>query len=372
MSLPPSPVTQDTLDSQRPTAPRKSKRWRGILILLILGVIAAIIWQLLSLQQNSKPAGRPLAYAKTHLHTVAISSRPGVVYLGTHYGLFTSEDGGHTWPQSQGALAANMITSIAISPTNPDLLAVLAIPTEVGQQAGVYVSADAGKSWHFTLPANLPSSAYPYSVQSAPGAQGHFYLFLTYGGLFETQDLGQHWQAITDESMANLQTPLLLVDPANPDHLLMGGTLGLFETNDDGQSWQRVSAVQGSVLALYASMPRQGEARRIFCSTDHSLYSWQEGKDTITQVGKLPASSPPTRLLESADGTLLYALFGSDLWLTTDQGESWSHLWHFSRGDLVSLVLDPNNSRELLAGFFSPAVVLQSSDGGRAWQILTN
>src|SRR5262249_9404192 len=155
-------------------------RWRRLLILLALAVIATTIWQLLNAQQNGRPAGRPLAYSKTHLHTVAMSNQPGTVYLGTHFGLFTSRDGGRTWPQNQVSLDTNMITSVAISPTDPALLTVLAIPTSVGQQAGVYVSADAGKSWRFTLPKNLPSSAYPYSIQSAPGIQGRFYLFLTY------------------------------------------------------------------------------------------------------------------------------------------------------------------------------------------------
>ncbi len=81
-------------------------------------------------------AGRLLASQETHLHTVVWSSRPGVVYLGTHFGLFTSVDGGHTWPQHQGELNTTMVTSVAVSPTNPDLLAVLAVPTGgIGRQA---------------------------------------------------------------------------------------------------------------------------------------------------------------------------------------------------------------------------------------------
>src|SRR5262249_22348819 len=156
----------------------------------------------------------------------------------------------------------NMITAIAVSPTNPDLLAVLAIPTAIGQQAGIYVSADAGKTWRFTMPADLPAPAYPYSIQSAPGVEGHFYLFLTYAGWLETQDLGRHWRAITDKNLANMQTSSLLIDPQKPGHLLMGSNTGLFETDNDGQSWQRLTPVQGSVFSLVATSLADGKPRR--------------------------------------------------------------------------------------------------------------
>src|SRR5258708_34505509 len=118
--------------SPLPTSPNPSRttgRWKVVLVLILFVFVATIGWQWLNQQQNGMIAGRPLSYRDTHLHTAVFSSRPGVVYLGTHYGLFTSTDGGSTWPQSQGALNTNMITAIAVSPTDPNSRAVLAIPT---------------------------------------------------------------------------------------------------------------------------------------------------------------------------------------------------------------------------------------------------
>jgi photosystem II stability/assembly factor-like uncharacterized protein len=320
--------------------------------------------------------GRPLSYPQTHLHTLALSSRPGVVYLGTHYGIFTSTDGGRTWPQSEGGLNTSMITSIAVSPDNPDLVAVLAVPTSgLSGHIGIYVSANAGQSWNFSAPAGLPTSAYPYSIQSAAGADGHFYAFFSFAGWFETLDLGRHWHPITGASLANIQTPSLLTDPANPAHLLMGGDLGLFETRDDGQHWQQLKSVSGNVLALAATSPNEHTPRSILVATDQGLYRWQEAPDhqpQVTQLTALPAASPPTRMVMSADGRELYALCGSDLWFSGDQGTGWVKRWHFTRGDLVSLVLDPGNARRLLAGFYAPALVLVSADAGSSWQTLTH
>src|SRR3989442_691102 len=74
-----------------------------IVVSIIIGVVIA--WQLLNTYNNSTGpslAGRPLSNPHTHLHTVALGGRPGVLYLGTHYGLFTSSDWGRTWLQSHG------------------------------------------------------------------------------------------------------------------------------------------------------------------------------------------------------------------------------------------------------------------------------
>src|SRR4029077_12463096 len=246
MSSPPVSVNEAQQQKTAQPQKRRSRRGFALLLLVLLAVGAATVWQVLLNRQPDVPiAGRPLSSTQTHLHTVVMSSQPGVVYLGTHFGLFTSTDNGRTWPQQQGSLNTMMITSLAISPGNPDLLAALGVPNGgTGGKMGIYMSSDAGEHWKFTLPANLPSSTYPYTIVSAPGAGGHFYVFFSFAGWFETHDLGQHWQSITSGALTDIQTPSLLIDPQNPNHLLMGGDQGLFETNNDGQHWQQITTVQ--------------------------------------------------------------------------------------------------------------------------------
>ncbi len=86
----------------------------------------------------------------------------------------------------------------------------------------------------------------------------------------------------------------------------------------------------------------------------------------------LPPTSPPARVLFSPEGSALYALVGADLWFSRDLGTTWTHRWHFARGDLVSLVVDPHNPQELLAGFFWPGLVLISTNAGEDWRTLTD
>ena len=73
-----------------------------------------------------------------------------------------------------------------------------------------------------------------------------------------------------------------------------------------------------------------------------------------------------------ATGRALYALAGQDLWFSVDSGTTWKHRWHFDRGDLIALVVDPKHPGHLYAGFFLPAEVLYSTDDGSSWRILTD
>ncbi len=135
ISKPPTPPGVHT--PGKPARPRKS--WKGYLqalLLLLLIIPIFVVWQLLNTRLNSTDptvAGRPLSNPHTHLHVVAFGGKAGVLYLGTHYGLFTSTDGGNTWPEDRGALNTMMIMSIAVSPS-----------TGLGFQGGMYFSADGG------------------------------------------------------------------------------------------------------------------------------------------------------------------------------------------------------------------------------------
>ncbi|MBX5458027.1 MAG: hypothetical protein IRZ31_14125 [Thermogemmatispora sp.] len=354
----------------------EGRQRRGLYVLLAIVLIAVIVaasWELLSNRRSTTDPtvpGRPLSNPETHLHTLAIGADGRSLYLGTHFGLFISHDGGKSWPQTRGALAPAMVTSIAPAPGDPNVLAVIAVPSGIGsEQPGVYISRDGGRSWRLSNPPHLPASAYPFSVQAGSGPAGHFYAFFVYAGWYETTDLGAHWRPITSGALSAMQTPLFLTDPGHPHHLLLGGDQGLFETTDDGNHWQRIQGINGTVLSLTAT---QTQPRLIFCATDEGLYRWQDGSKQITHLNGPTPNAPLTRLVSSADGQALYALAGRDLWFSADQGTSWQKRFTFSRSDLMTLQLSPAQSTLLYAAFFYPASVLFSQDGGRSWQVLTD
>src|SRR6266513_1194053 len=286
----------------------KSSRRKRIVRILVIGLIimgVVVAWQLLNAYNNSTDptvAGRPLSNPHTHLHTVALGEKPGVLYLGTHYGLFTSTGGGYTWPH--GTLSNYMVTSVAVSPSDSNVLALIVIPTSgLGQQSGIAFSRDNGTSWQISAPSGLSSSTYPYSVKAGTGSSGQFYAFYFYAGWLETRDLGAHWYPITRGTLSGMQTPSLLTDSNNPNHLYLGGDQGLFESHDDGNHWLHISAIEGNVQSIIAA---NTTPHILYCATDQGLYYWQEGSTRITLISNLPMPTPPTRLATDQTGRALY------------------------------------------------------------------
>src|SRR5260370_14460768 len=311
MSPIPSSPSPSKLETERQTKVKSSGRTRIVRILvtllLVMGVVVA--WKVLNAYNNSTDptiAGRPLSNLHTHLHTVALGVKPGVLYLGTHYGLFTSTDGGRTWPQSHGALNNYMVTAIAVSPSNSDILALIVIPTSgLGQPSGIAFSRDGGTTWQISAPSGLSLSAYPYTVKAGSGKSGQFYAFYFYAGWLETRDLGAHWYPITRDTLSNMQMTSLLTDPVDPNHLYLGGDQSLYESHDDGDHWSHISAIQGNVQSIIAT---NTTPRIYYCATDQGFYHWREGSTQITQVTHLPMAVSPTRLITAAPGNALHGL----------------------------------------------------------------
>ncbi|MFL5666072.1 MAG: hypothetical protein ACJ8BW_32700 [Ktedonobacteraceae bacterium] len=359
---------------EKPLAQRTRRRPLQLLLLVLLIIPVVVVWQMLNNRLNSTDptvAGRPLSNGQTHLHTIAFGATSDTVYLGTHYGFFSSHDGGRTWPQQRGTLNNLMILNIAVSPNNSRVLAVIGQPTSgLGNQGGIYFSSDEGNTWQLgNTPANLSPSAYLFTIQAGTANAGHFYAFYEFAGWYETRDMGAHWRAITSGTLSGMQTPSLLTDPKDPNHLLLGGDQGLYETRDDGHTWNQVSAVRGKVLNLVASKTAPS---MIYCTTDQGIYRWRTGSPQITPITNLPLPNPPGRLATDAGGNVVYALSGPDLWYSSNGGLNWQHRWQFDRGDLISFLVDPLRPQHLIAGFFMPGRVLTSSDGGNSWQTLTD
>lgn len=367
-----SPSEAETGGYTKVTSSRQKRIVRTLVIgLLIIGIVVA--WQVLNTYNNSTDptvAGRPLSNPHTHLHAVVLGERPRVLYLGTHYGLFTSTDNGRTWPQPHGVLNTYMVTAIATSPSHANVLALIVIPTSgIVLQSGVAFSHDGGNTWQISVPPGLSPSAYPYTIQAGSGSSGQFYTYYFNAGWFETRDLGAHWYSITRGAVSHMGIPILLTDPTDPNHLYLGGDQGLYESRDDGSDWTHIPTVQGTVQSMVAASTTP---RTLYCATDQGLYAWQEGGGQITHIANLPMPTPPTRLALDQSGKALYGLSGQDLWYSSDGGTSWVHRWLFDREDLISLVVDPRNPHKLYAGFFLPPKVIDSTDGGGSWQTLTD
>src|SRR5438552_1301195 len=150
----------------------------------------------------------------------AVESRPGTVYVATASGgLFRTINFGTTWEPLFDNQKTTTVGSVAVAPSNPDILWVGTGEANNRQSSswgdGVYKSTDAGRSW-------------------------------THMGLPESSAIGQ-----------------VLVDPRNPDVVYVAalGNLwkanperGLYKTTDGVKTWKAVLTVDADTGCTDAAM----------------------------------------------------------------------------------------------------------------------
>jgi hypothetical protein len=131
---------------------------------------------------------------------------PDRLWGQSHVGVFTSENRGKRWDDVTGDLPSFHGFPIAITKRNPD--AVFVVPIEYGNdnfrvvngQFAVWRSTDTGKTWE-PLTKGLPGphdyqSAYRESMDTDGQDSEGVYVGTTNGGVYASNDLGDHWQRL--------------------------------------------------------------------------------------------------------------------------------------------------------------------------------
>lgn len=200
---------------------------------------------------------------------IAIAGVPGdpmVNYIGAASGgLWKTTDGGLNWDPIFDDQDVSSIGSLAITPTNPDIVWVGTGETFVIRPAhamgdGIYKSEDAGKTWKNMglektgrIGRVIIHPTNPAIVYAA--ALGHTYGPQQERGVYKTIDGGQNWKRILfiDE---NTGAADIALDPKNPDRLLVGMWSihinswglrsggpggGIYRSTDGGDTWGALS-----------------------------------------------------------------------------------------------------------------------------------
>lgn len=128
------------------------------------------------------------------------------------------------------------ITSLEFDPSDPNTLYAGAI----GTRARILQSLDRGEHWQpLTDPFTLVTI---HELAADPTNASIVYAAPWGGGLFMSHDRGVTWQEL---STPTISVAALLVDPLNPQHLLIGDRIHpcIYESWDQGRSWHRVIAL---------------------------------------------------------------------------------------------------------------------------------
>ncbi|HEV8646128.1 MAG TPA: hypothetical protein VGR01_11225 [Burkholderiales bacterium] len=198
---------------------------------------------------------------------------------------------------------------------------------------------------------------------SVAGAAAEAHDPSAYGGLFRTRDFGGVWLN-ADVGLFLGGAVSLAVNPADPNHLLLGTDTNLLVTRNGGRDWKQEAPNKlfGAVFAVAFL----ADGKTALCSTPAGVFRFEAGE---WQQVVAPAEAAPSRAIVSgATPERVYLAGRRDLYRSEDRGRSWSKVEHglpdqpeFSL--LAAMVQPP----EILYAI-ADGRVLMSSDRGQGWQ----
>ncbi len=153
---------------------------------------------------------------------------------GPESGIHKSTDGGKTWKKINRGLPGGDKGRIgmAISPINPEV--VYAIVEATGDSSGFYRSANRGESWSRMSSEVSSSPQYYQELVACPHKFDRVYSLDTYNKV--TEDGGKTFKSL-GESNKHVDNHAMVIDPADPNHLILGCDGGLYETWDRGKTY---------------------------------------------------------------------------------------------------------------------------------------
>jgi photosystem II stability/assembly factor-like uncharacterized protein len=246
-------------------------------------------------------------------------------------GIIKSSDGGKTWRQVNRGLDNLYVGSLFLHPVDPQILLAGTGNNQYYDGNGVYLSADGGASWARTLSGDdITSVEFALSDPRIAYAA-------SVNGVYASSDGGQSWRRMSAGQHGwgppgvRAGFPIdLQVDPRDPKRLFAnnyGG--GNFLSSDGGRSWTTASrGYTGAQTRDIAVDPR--DADRVYAAARSGIFSSADGGSTWKGLG-----CDEVDLLE----------------------------WN-------AVVVDPDDSRHLLAASNHEQILAESRDGGGSWRIV--
>jgi len=328
---------------------------------------------------------------------VGVSGDPNICYAGAASGgIFKSEDGGINWKPIFDKHPVSSIGSLAIAPSDPNIIwagtGEAFIRSNVSHGNGIYLSADAGKTWKCMglektgrIGRIVIDPRNPDIVLAA--AMGHCYGPQLDRGVFRTPDGGKTWDKVlfVDE---NTGCSDIAMDPNNPRILFAGmwpmlirtwGKWsggpggGLYKSVDGGITWKRLEGkgLPEGEIGKVAVAVAPGDSDRVYALIEHKdegLWRSDDGGETWRQINHdralLNRPLYYTRCVVAPDDPDEVYFPATRFHMTLDGGLNIKR-FSPSGGDHHDMWIDPLNPERMIVG--NDQGVSISTNRGKSW-----
>ncbi|GMU21622.1 MAG: hypothetical protein AMXMBFR13_17140 [Phycisphaerae bacterium] len=284
---------------------------------------------------------------------------------------------GGTWASHNEGLRNLTVNGISIAPSNPAILYIQA------RSLGVFKSMDGGLTWSKTATFNNDNGpGYDHLVRQGPAvhpADPNIVWAASGGQVYKTINGGNSWSLSSTGTTVNGCNGVhgVVVDPANPDHLLAGTIVagcdgGVFESVDAGASWTNIagSNVPGSGVGndAWPMVFDPSDSSRLYCGSPHnSVYrSINGGRNWSSTPPVLGDHSTYAVAVNPAATSKVWCEEVRGTWLSSDYGVTWARQTHlFNNAPIITLRFAPSNPQ--IAYAVAGNTVWQSANNGDTW-----
>jgi photosystem II stability/assembly factor-like uncharacterized protein len=322
---------------------------------------------------------------------------PATYYAATAAGgVWKSSDGGTTWRSIFDEQPVSSIGSIAIAPSNPNIVYVgtgeANIRGNVAAGNGIYKSVDAGKTWvHVWNQEGQIGKmvVHPTDPDIAFAAVlGHAFGPNPQRGVYRTTDGGKTWRQVLKKD-ENTGASDVEMDPSNPAivfagfwqarrlpwDLVSGGPgSGLYVSRDGGDTWKQLvgEGLPDGPWGKVGIAVAPSDGRRVYALIEAEkggLYRSDDGGSSWELVN-------PSRALRQRawyySTITVNPVNREDAWFpqvpmlrTIDGGKTLQYMKGIHHGDHHDLWIDPKNPRRMISA--NDGGVDISNNGGESW-----
>ncbi len=326
-------------------------------------------------------------------------ARPLEYFFGaTGGGLWKTIDAGTTWkPVTDKGLETSSVGSVAVAPSNPDVIYVGMGETELRgdiiQGDGVYKSIDDGKTWtHVGLEKTRAIARIRVHPKNPDlvfvAALGDPYVSTDDRGIFRSSDGGKTWTKVLfrDQKTGGVD---LAIDPNNPDVMYAamweafrtsysmssgGPGSGLFKSTDGGSTWKEISHNAGlptGVLGKIGISVSGADSNRVYAIveakdggvfvSDDAGASWKK----INEERRLRQRAfYYTRIYADPKAKDTVYVLNTGIYRSVDGGKTYKAI-RVPHGDNHDLWIAPNDPKRMIESNDGGANV--TVNGGESW-----
>ena len=288
--------------------------------------------------------------------------RPSIVYAGASSdrpfpGLLKSEDGGATWQPIGDGLSAGAVFALLVDPAQPDTV-------YAGTDGGVFTSDDGGHTWRAAL---APPDLTAYALTLGGDAPGRLSA-ATSDGVWQSDDRGATWRPT---ALSGVSISALAVDPTEASRVYAGDG-AVFVSSDGGATYERHDAGLGNVRVYAVAVDPTNATRVAAAARSIGVLATADRGQTWERPNPPLFGSMSLLMIDPMQPQRWFA-GGGDGWVvrSLDGGVSWRTVGRELPDEIVNAVaIDPRDPDVVYVGLsstFGSAGLYRSSDGGTSW-----